>query len=109
MRLGTGICKAALGFEGIGAGGADAAQGARGGHPARQRCRGAAAMGPTRGSRRLPCPHSFVTGKTIGRKGKGGERRADRRGSPGSDQEERWMAGGLAGCIGPKGIGGLAV
>jgi hypothetical protein len=99
--------RAALGFEGTGAGSANAAQGARGNHTARQRCRGAA-MGPARHSRRLPCPTASTQDKV--RKGK----RNQGRGLTGRShlavkQEERWVVDGPAGCVGPKGISGLAV
>jgi hypothetical protein len=60
-----------LGFEGAsgrcrcGTGGTRRPSGA----PALQ---GAAAMGSARCSRRLPCPHGFVTGRTTQEEGKGG-------------------------------------
>jgi hypothetical protein len=81
---------------------------ARGGHPARQRCRGRRPWG-WRGAPVASLPHGFVTGKKPARRGKGGERGADRRAPHGSDQEEGLEVDGPAGGVGPKGIGGLVV
>jgi hypothetical protein len=93
-----------LGFASSREGGADAAQGARRGHPARQRCRGAAAMGV-----RCPAP----TMPSRGRRREKGKRWGKERLTGGPHmavkQEERWVVDGSADCVGPKGIGGLAV
>jgi hypothetical protein len=57
----------------------------------------------------LPAP-SMPSRRRSREKGKKvGERRADRRAPHGSDQEERWMAGGPAGCVGPKGMVGCGL
>jgi hypothetical protein len=58
-----------LGFRGTGAGGWDAAPGHVVAIRGYQRCRGGGGHGAGADARRLPCPHSVVTGKTAGRKG----------------------------------------
>jgi hypothetical protein len=61
-----------LGFPGTGAGGWDALQGHAVAIRGCQRCRGQRPWGRRGCSRRLPCPHDFVTGKMAGRKGEKG-------------------------------------
>jgi hypothetical protein len=63
-------------------------------------------MGPARMLASPPLPPRFHHGEDGREKGRegltGGSHLAVK-------QEERWVVDGPAGCVGPKGIGGLAV
>jgi hypothetical protein len=90
--------RAALGFEGTGAGGADAAQGARGLHPTAPALQGGSGHG------------AGAVVSTRGRWQGERERRADRRVPVGRETRGgSWYAGEPAGCVGLKGQAGCGL